>query len=167
MCGVIVVDVESFRSTNLPRDAYILIVALDIVIIIWSSNNCPTVICLPAVCYFSREATSEIYDPRVYYLSYFLSNLLFATFIFRSIIPKTQKYLAALFICIFYSCFVEIYLSKLPQNYLSFTVEGLTTPLTRRIASICSLCAGTVYIVLIGSPTGLIPWFHNWGKYLP
>src|SRR3989337_3369976 len=37
-----------------------------------------------------------------------------------------------------------------------FTVEGLTTPLTRWVASICSLCAGTVYIVLLGSPTGLI-----------
>ena len=28
---------------------------LDIVMIIWSSINCPTVICLPSVCYFSRE----------------------------------------------------------------------------------------------------------------
>ena len=36
------------------------------------------------------------------------------------------------------------------------TRKGLTTPLTRRVASICYLCAGTVYIVLRGSPTGLI-----------
>jgi hypothetical protein len=42
-----------------------------------------------------------------------------------------------------------------------FTVEGLTTPLTRRVASICSLCVGTVYIALLGYPIGLIPWFHN------
>ena len=34
--------------------------------------------------------------------------------------------------------------------------EGLTTPLTRRVASICYLCAGAVYIVLCGSPTGSI-----------
>ena len=34
MCGVIVVDAELFRSTNLGRDAYILIIALDIVMII-------------------------------------------------------------------------------------------------------------------------------------
>ena len=32
----------------------------------------------------------------------------------------------------------------------------MTTPLTRRVASICSLCASTVYIVLLGSPTGSI-----------
>ena len=70
MCGVIVVDAESFRSTNLGRDAYILIIALDIVIIVWSSINCPTVICLATACYFSREATSETYGPRVYLLSY-------------------------------------------------------------------------------------------------
>ena len=34
---------------------------------------------------------------------------------------------------------------------LSFTREGLTTPLTHRVASICSLCEGTIYIVLLGS----------------
>ena len=37
-----------------------------------------------------------------------------------------------------------------------FTREGLTTPLLRRVASICSLCAGAVYVVLRGSPTGSI-----------
>ena len=43
----------------------------------------------------------------------------------------------------------------------AITRKGLTTPLTRRVASICSLCAGAVYVVLLGSPTGSIPWFHN------
>ena len=47
------------------------------------------------------------------------------------------------------------------------TRKGLTTPLTRRVASGCYLCAGAVYILLLGSPTGSIPWFHYWGKYLP
>ena len=37
-----------------------------------------------------------------------------------------------------------------------FTREGLTTPLLRRVASICSLCVGAVYVVLRGSPTGSI-----------
>ena len=37
-----------------------------------------------------------------------------------------------------------------------FTRQGLTTPLLRRVASICSLCAGAVYMVLRGSPTGSI-----------
>ena len=36
------------------------------------------------------------------------------------------------------------------------TRKGLTTPLTRRVASICYLCAGAVYIVLRSSPTGSI-----------
>ena len=47
------------------------------------------------------------------------------------------------------------------------TRKGLTTPLTRWVASGCYLCAGAVYVWLLGSPTGSIPWFHNWGKYLP
>ena len=42
------------------------------------------------------------------------------------------------------------------KTNLSLTREGLTTPLTRRVSSICSLCAGTVYIALLGSPTSLI-----------
>ena len=42
------------------------------------------------------------------------------------------------------------------QIYGIVTRKGLTTPVTRRVASICSLGAGTVYIVLRGSPTGSI-----------
>ncbi len=34
MCGVVVVDAELFRSTCCGRDAYILIIALDIIITI-------------------------------------------------------------------------------------------------------------------------------------
>ena len=36
------------------------------------------------------------------------------------------------------------------------TQKGLTTPLTRRVARCCYLCAGAVYVVLVGSPTGSI-----------
>ena len=36
------------------------------------------------------------------------------------------------------------------------TRKGLTIPLTRRVASGSYLCAGAVYVVLLGSPTGLI-----------
>ena len=35
-------------------------------------------------------------------------------------------------------------------------VEELTTAHKRRVASICSLCAGAIYVVLRGSPTGSI-----------
>ena len=144
MCGVIVVDTGRSRSTNLGCDAYILIIALDIVVIIRSSINCPTVICLPTVCYFLREAASEIYGPRVYSLSYLLSDLLFATFIFRSILSKTQKYLAEFYLLLFASInLLQFY----PVNLtISGTVtrKGLTTPLTRRVASSGYLCAGDV-----------------------
>ena len=45
-----------------------------------------------------------------------------------------------------------------------FTREGLTTPLLRRVASICSLCAGVVYVVLRGSPTGSITLVSSLGE---
>ena len=36
------------------------------------------------------------------------------------------------------------------------TGKGLTTPFTHRVARSCYLCAGVVYVVLLGSPTGSI-----------
>ena len=36
------------------------------------------------------------------------------------------------------------------------TRKGLTTPLTRRVASGCYLCAGAVCVLLLSSPTGWI-----------
>ena len=107
--------------------------------------------------FFSREATSEIYGPRVSSLLYFRHNLFLFAFIFRSINPKNPKIPC----CNFYL----LILSRVPARsiypiYYNFTYlftrEGLTTPLLRRVASICSLCAGAVYMVLRGSPTGLI-----------
>ena len=124
MCGVIVVDAESFRFTNLGRDANVLITALDIIIIIWSSINCPTLLCLPTVRYFSREATSEINGPRVYSLSYLLSDLLFDTFIFKYIILKTQKYLAAIFCYLFVLRFIEILLKVLLRFHELNTIDA-------------------------------------------
>ena len=125
MCGVIVVDAGRSRSTNLGHDAYILITSLDIVITIRFSINCPTVISLPTVCYFLREATSEICGPRVYSLSYLLWDLFLFAFVFRSIIPKTQKYFVAYFISIFYlSSIYPIYHKFYPVN---LTISGAVT----------------------------------------
>ena len=93
----------------------------------------------------------------IYFYLFLFSGLLF---------QKPKNTLLHFFIIYFILQFIEIYLSKIIQTNLSFTQEGLTTPLTRRVGSICSLCAFTVYIVLLGPPTWLIPWFHNWGKYL-
>src|SRR3990170_1016452 len=68
MGGVIVVDAGRSRSTCLGCDANIHDHCRESVIIICFSINCPTVICLPIVCYvFEREASSENYGPRVYF----------------------------------------------------------------------------------------------------
>ena len=106
--------------------------------------------------FFSREATSETYGPRVSFHHICLCDLFSFAFIFRSIKPKIQKYLAAIYLFrdlfILSTTFTSRYLPILRRR----TRKGLTTPLTRRVASICYLCAGVVYVVLLGSPTGSI-----------
>ena len=81
-------------------------------------------------------------------------------FIFRSINPKTQKYLAAFYLYLFYLRSVYQFTTKLSHVCLPIlrcrTRKGLTTPFTRRVARIFYLCAGAVYIVLLGSPNGSI-----------
>ena len=131
---------------------------MDIVMIIWSSINCPTIICLPTVCYFSREkplVKSMAPGSLLYYI--FLRDLFLFVFIFRSIKPKIQK-IPCCNLLLFILSHVparSIYPIYYNFTYL-FTREGLTTPLLRRVLSICSLCVGTVYVVLRGSPTGSI-----------
>ena len=49
--GVIVVDAESFRSTCHGRNAYIHDHAMNNIITMHFSINCPTVICLPTICH--------------------------------------------------------------------------------------------------------------------
>ena len=78
-----------------------MIIALDIVITMRFSINCSTVICLPTVCLLSRErplvkpmAPGPIFHHIFSDLFCYLPFHLFATFIFRSILSKTQKYLA-------------------------------------------------------------------------
>ena len=58
------------------------IIALDTVIIIFSSINCPRVICLPNVCYFTREKPL-VKSTSPGSISYHI--------IFRSIKPKNTK----------------------------------------------------------------------------
>ena len=106
--------------------------------------------------FFLREATSETYGPgSLSHIICLCGPLLFA-FIFRSINPKTQKYFVALyFIC---DLFIQSITTFFHPRTVSgaVTQKGLTTPLTRRVASGCYLRAGAVYIVLLGSPTGSI-----------
>ena len=67
-------------------------------------------------------------------------------FIFRSIKPKIQKYLAAFYSYLLYLAFdLSFYYNLSPVHVpISGAVarKRLTTPLTRRVASICYLCAG-------------------------
>ena len=138
--GLLILDVMPIYMT----------IPLNIVIIICSFINCPTVIVYPQYAIFSREATSEIYGPRVYFLSY-----CFQIYYFKK--PKNTLLHFFIFLCFFFRSMYPISHNLIHLN----TEEGLTTPLTRWVASICSLCAGTVYIVLLGSPTRLITLVHN------
>ena len=126
--------------------------------IIWSSINCPTVICLPTVAIFlERSQYWNLRPPGIFFYYICLCDIFLFAFIFRSINPKNPKIPC----CNFYL----LILSRVPARsiypiYYNFTYlftrEGLTTPLLRRVAGICSLCAGAIYVVLRGSPIGSI-----------
>ena len=71
MCGVTVVDAGRSRSTNLGRDAYVMIIT-------WISSWVFEVLSIAQhefvhhrLLFFSREATSETYGPRVSFSYYF------------------------------------------------------------------------------------------------
>ena len=95
-----------------------------------------------------REATSEPYDPRVYFSNILLFDLLFCNLCFQIYKTKTQKHIAAYLLFLF--CVLERSISPI-YHYLIylFTVERLTTSLSRRVASICCLCAGAAYWVVV------------------
>ena len=90
----------------------------------------------------------------LYYIC--LHDLFLFAFIFRSIKPKIQKYLAALyFIWRLIYQYLQLSHVHLPVSG-AVTRKGLTTPLIRRVVSICYLCAGAIYVVVLGYPTGSI-----------
>ena len=125
MCGVIVVDVGNSRSTNLVRDAYIMIIAW--ISSIWSSINCPTVIVFPPFAFFSREPTSETYSPRVSFHHIFFA-IYFPFHLFSDLLNEKYKNTLLQFIC------SAIYLSYLPlftSRYLptrGAVPEGIHNP---------------------------------------
>ena len=124
----------------------------------WSSINFPIVICLPTVCYFSREkplVKSTAPGSLLYYIC--LWDIFLFAFIFRSINLKNTKIPHCNFCLFILSCIPARSIYPIYYNITyPFTCGGLTTPLLRWVASICSLCAETVYVVLCGSPTGSI-----------
>ena len=126
MGGVIVVDAGRSRSTFLRHDAYIHDLCHESVIIICFSTNCPTVICLPTVCYvFEREASSENYGPRVYFIIY-----------------KKPK----IYFLLFYFAIYFIYLSLSELILANNEFKGIDNPLARVGCKYLLLC---VYVLLI------------------
>ena len=97
-----------------------MIIALDIIIIMRSSINCSTIICLPTVCILSRQ------KPLVKTMA---ARSIFYHIIFRSIKPKTQKYFAAIYLPLLCFALLLIFYTYLYQiSSLQVTVKGLTTP---------------------------------------
>ena len=135
---------------------------LDIVMIIWSSINFPTVICLPTVCYFSREKPLvKPTGPGSLSHIICLCDLFSIAFIFRPTKPKNTKIPCCnLFLFILFGVrsinLLQIYLMFVCLSWGAVPRKGLTTPLTHRVARSCYLCADVVYIVLLGSPTSSI-----------
>ena len=100
-------------------------------------------------CYFSRKkplVKSTALGSLLYYIC--LHGLFLFAFIFRSINPKTQKYLVEFYLLL--SIYYKLYSIYLPISDV-VTRKGLTTPSIRRVASICYLCASFSY------------WFDNLG----
>ena len=147
MCGVIVVDAGRSRPTNLGRDAYIHDHCIGYhhnYLLFYQSLNSNL---FTHRMLFSREKPLvKSTAPGLFYII-LLSDLLFW---------KPKNTLLHFFFLYFILCFIRsIY--PIYYNFIYFnTEEGLATTLTRWVASICSLCAGTSYIVLLGSPSGLI-----------
>ena len=134
-----------------------MITSMNIVITMRFSINCPTVICSPTVCYLSREKPLVKPTAPGSSFSYICLAIYFSfAFLFRSIKPKILKYFDAFyFIC---DVVFQNITTFSHQHAISGAVtrKGLKTPLTRRVARCCYLCAGVVYVVLIGSPIGSI-----------
>ena len=135
-----------------------MIIALDIIIIMRFSINCSTVFCSPTVLFsILREASSETYGPGSIFHHISRSTILVSvllslqSFTVRSINWKYQKY------------YFTVYPS-LPDLTSQINVKGLTTPLSRWVQFVDCLCR--YWVTCAFSPTGLIPWFSNWGKYL-
>ena len=129
MCGVIVVDAGKSQSTNLGRDAYIMIIAWILSLSIWSFINFPTVIRLHIVCYFSREkplVKSTAPGSLLYHI--FLRDQFYLLLFSDQLIQKPQNTLLQFIIIYFISRSRQIYLSNLLQFYLSFYPRGIDNP---------------------------------------
>ena len=105
MCGVIVVDARRSRSTCHGRDAYINDYVLFYQLL---NSNLFT----HRMRSFKREASSENYGPRS----------IFYHIIFKSTKSKTQKYLATIYLVLFYFVILLIFYISHYHSSLQVTV---------------------------------------------
>ena len=108
--------------------------------------------------FFSREATSETYGPRVSFHHIFLCDLFSFAFIFRSIKPKIQKYLAVFYFYLFYLKSIFQSTTNLSHVCLPIlrrrTPEGIDNPFnTSGCEDLLSVCRGCLRCVA---------WFSYW-----
>ena len=141
MCGVIVVDAESFRSTWHGCDAYIHDHCLDILITMRFSINCSAVICSPTIIHaILREATSEIYGPWVSSLVYYISFVYIASCL------------------LFCNLYFPIYTTKIPKIFTLLSLldltfasdrEGIDNPFIALVARFLFVCLGAWHLSVI------------------
>src|SRR3990170_5652901 len=117
-------------------------------------------LCTHRMLFFSREATSETYGPWVSSLIYLPLQSIFICFCFQIYISKNPKIPCC---TLFYFAFIrDLFIQSITTFSRPLAIsgvvaqKGLTTPLIRRVARICYLCAGAIHVVLRGSPTGSI-----------
>ena len=111
--------------------------------------------------FFSSEATSETYGPRISFSYYLPLRSTFTLLLFSDLLNQNYKNNLLQFILIYFiwrsiNQSTTIYFTSICLSWGAATPKGLTTPFTRRVASICYLCACAIYVVLLGSPTGWI-----------
>ena len=154
MCGVMVVDAGRSQSTNLGRDAYIYDHCLGYRHNYFLFYQLPNTNLFTHRMLFSREKPLVKSMPPGLSFIIFPLRFIFIHFYLQIYYSKNPKIPCCTFVLLilFRVLLRAIYPIYHKFIYL-FTMEGLTTPLTRQVASICSLCACTIYIVLLGSPT--------------
>ena len=125
--------------------------------IIWSSINCPTIICLPTVCYFSREkpllksmAPGSIFHHIIFLLTCYFHYHLFCNLYFPIYIITIPK------------LFILLSLSDL--TFASYH-EGIDNPFIALVVRFLFVCVGAWDF------WGASYWIDtlvlkNWGKYL-
>ena len=120
--------------------------------IIWSSINCPTVICSPTVCYFSREKPLVKSTAPGLFFIIFAFAIYFYLLLFSDLL--IQKYLAAISSYLFYLAF--------PRDLFIQSTTILPILLSVRDGN-PSLTSGCKYLFFVCRRClGGVAWFSYW-----